>query len=69
VERSFAVFYTGVIGSGALSPVLYGLIGDAAGPAWGTVATAGAALATCPLAVLLAPRLPKTTLHESLPRM
>jgi MFS transporter, FSR family, fosmidomycin resistance protein len=58
VERAFAVFYTGVIGSGALSPVLYGLIGDVAGPAWGTVAVAGAALVTCPLAVLLAPRLP-----------
>ena len=28
LERAFAVFYTGTIGSGALAPVLYGMIGD-----------------------------------------
>ena len=32
VERAFAVFYTCTIGSGALAPVLYGRLGDAAGP-------------------------------------
>lgn len=57
--RAFAVFYTGTIGSGALSPVLYGLIGDAAGPGWGATAAAVAALLTCPLALVLAPRLPR----------
>jgi len=55
--RAFAVFYTGTIGSGALSPVLYGVVGDAAGPGWGAAAAAFAALLTCPLALLLAPRL------------
>jgi MFS transporter, FSR family, fosmidomycin resistance protein len=55
--RAFALFYTATIGSGALSPVLYGLIGDAAGPGWGAAATSLAALLTCPLALLLAPRL------------
>ncbi len=30
-ERAFAVFYTGTIGSGAIAPVLYGILGDAAG--------------------------------------
>lgn len=55
--RGFAFFYTGTIGSGALSPVLYGLVGDAAGYAWGVAAAAVAALLTCPLALLLAPRL------------
>jgi MFS transporter, FSR family, fosmidomycin resistance protein len=56
-ERAFAVFYTGTIGSGAVSPVLYGLLGDTVGIAWATAATAAAALATFPLAVALAPRL------------
>lgn len=56
-ERAFALFYTGTIGSGAVSPVLYGVLGDFAGPSWGAAAAAGAALLACPLALLLAPRL------------
>lgn len=56
-ERAFALFYTGTIGSGALSPVLYGFLGDALGPSWATVATACTALAIFPLALALAPRL------------
>jgi MFS family permease len=56
-ERAFALFYTGTIGSGALSPVLYGALGDSVGLTWATIATAGIALATIPLAVILAPRL------------
>ena len=56
-ESAFALFYTGVIGAGAIAPVGFGLLGDAAGPAWATVATVVTALATIPLAVLLAPRL------------
>ncbi|MGI4955230.1 MAG: MFS transporter [Janthinobacterium lividum] len=55
--RAFALFYTGTIGSGALSPVLYGAVGDFAGPAWGTMSAAAAALLVCPLALLLGPRL------------
>lgn len=58
-ERAFALFYTGTIGAGAVSPVLYGVLGDLAGPAWAVIATAAVALATCPLAVALAPRLPR----------
>ena len=54
-ERAFALFYTGTIGSGAISPVLYGLLGDAAGPNWATAATAFVALAIFPLAFALAP--------------
>jgi MFS transporter, FSR family, fosmidomycin resistance protein len=56
-ERFFALFYTGTIGSGALAPVLYGMLGDAVGAPWATVATAATALATLPLAIALAPRL------------
>ena len=53
IEHAFAVFYTGTIGSGALSPVLYGLLGDALGPRVATVATAATALAILPLAMML----------------
>jgi MFS family permease len=56
-ERAFALFYTGTIGSGALSPVLYGALGDSVGLTWATIATAATALATIPLAYILAPRL------------
>lgn len=56
-ERAFALFYTGTIGSGAIAPVLYGLLGDALGPTLATVATAVTALAICPLALLLASHL------------
>ena len=57
VERSFALFYTGTIGAGAVSPVIYGLLGDAVGVTWATAATAITALATLPLAMALAPHL------------
>jgi hypothetical protein len=40
-----------------LSPVLYGLLGDAVGPGWATFATAMTALAIGPLMLALAPRL------------
>ncbi|VIO65427.1 putative sulfoacetate transporter SauU [Bradyrhizobium ivorense] len=53
-ERAFALFYTGTIGSGAVAPVLYGVLGDALGPVLATVATAITALVICPLAVALA---------------
>ena len=56
-ERAFALFYTGTIGSGATAPVLYGLLGDAVGPTFATIATAITALAICPLALLLASHL------------
>jgi hypothetical protein len=60
-ESAFALFYTGVIGAGAVAPVGFGVLGDAAGPGWATVATAATALATLPLALLLAPRLPASS--------
>jgi MFS family permease len=56
-EHSFALFYTGTIGSGAIAPVLFGVLGDRVGASWATVATAVTALATLPLAIALAPRL------------
>ena len=56
-ERAFALFYTGTIGSGALSPVLYGVLGDWVGTHWATAATAIVELAIYPLAFALAPHL------------
>ena len=56
-ERAFALFYTGTIGSGAISPVLYGVLGDWVGAHWATAATAVVALATYPFAFALAPHL------------
>ena len=57
IERAFAVFYTGVLGSSALAPVLYGRLGDEAGPVWATIAAALTALAVVPLMLVLSPRL------------
>jgi FSR family fosmidomycin resistance protein-like MFS transporter len=56
-EHAFALLYTGTIGSGAISPVLYGVLGDWVGAHWATAATAIVALATYPLAFALAPHL------------
>ena len=53
IERAFAVFYTGILGSSALAPVLYGRLGDAAGLVWATIAAAFTALAVVPLMIIL----------------
>jgi FSR family fosmidomycin resistance protein-like MFS transporter len=52
-ERAFALFYTGTIGSGAISPILYGVLGDMVGADWAIAATAMVALAIFPLAFAL----------------
>lgn len=65
-ERAFALFYTGTIGSGAISPVLYGTLGDHVGPHWAAAATAMVALAICPLAFALAPHL--SAIRDGRPR-
>jgi FSR family fosmidomycin resistance protein-like MFS transporter len=56
-EQAFSLFYTGTIGGGAIAPVMYGLIGDAIGPAHAILVVAGVCLLTLPLAVALAPSL------------
>lgn len=56
-ERAFALFYTGTIASGAVSPVVYGLLGDHAGIQLATCTTALTALAIVPLALALRPHL------------
>jgi MFS transporter, FSR family, fosmidomycin resistance protein len=49
-ERAFGVFYTGTIGAGALSPALYGLIGDAISLPAAMLLVAAVVLLTLPLA-------------------
>jgi MFS transporter, FSR family, fosmidomycin resistance protein len=58
-ERAFALFYTGTIGSGAVAPIIYGVLGDAIGTVGATIATAVTALLILPLAIALAPHLLK----------
>jgi MFS transporter, FSR family, fosmidomycin resistance protein len=61
VERAFALFYTGVLGSSALSPVLYGRLGDVVGASGAVLVAAGTALTIVPLMAVLAPRLARET--------
>ena len=56
-QRAFSIFYTGAIGAGALSPVLYGLASDFAGVPVMMTMIAGVVLVTWPLAWALRPAL------------
>jgi MFS family permease len=51
--RAFSVFYTGTIGSGAIAPIVYGLIGDAIGVPLALTVVAALVLATLPLVLLI----------------
>jgi predicted MFS family arabinose efflux permease len=53
--RAFSVFYTGTIGSGALAPALYGVLGDALGVPTALIIVAAIVLVTLPLSLLLRP--------------
>jgi FSR family fosmidomycin resistance protein-like MFS transporter len=56
-QRAFSLFYTGAIGSGALSPALYGLVSDDIGVPGMMGLIAGIVLLTLPLAWALRPAL------------
>jgi MFS transporter, FSR family, fosmidomycin resistance protein len=56
--RMFGIFYTGTIGSGAVAPALYGLVGDSIGVPLALTAVAFVCLLTLPLALVLRPMLP-----------
>jgi MFS family permease len=58
--RAFSVFYTGTIGSGALAPSLYGLLGDAIGVPSAVIVAAAIVLITLPLTLALRPALAET---------
>jgi MFS transporter, FSR family, fosmidomycin resistance protein len=53
--RAFSVFYTGTIGSGAVAPALYGVVGDWLGVSTALIVVAGIVLLTLPLSLALRP--------------
>ncbi|PWC46886.1 hypothetical protein TSA6c_09020 [Azospirillum sp. TSA6c] len=55
--RAFAVFYTSVIGSGGLAPILYGAIADHSSQTTGVLASAATAALIVPLVLMLRPYL------------
>jgi MFS transporter, FSR family, fosmidomycin resistance protein len=55
--RAFGIFYTGTIGAGAISPAIYGLLGDAAGVPATLVVVAAVVLLTLPITLALRPAL------------
>jgi MFS family permease len=56
--RAFSIFYTGAIGSGALAPALFGIVGDFLGVTAALIVVACMVLVTLPLALILKPFLP-----------
>ncbi len=60
-QRAFGIFYTGTIGAGAMSPALYGLLGDAVGVPAALMVVAAVVLLTLPLTLMLRPALRATS--------
>lgn len=60
-QRAFGIFYTGTIGAGAVSPFLYGLLGDAVGIDTALLVVAAAVLLTLPITLVLRPALKNLT--------
>jgi FSR family fosmidomycin resistance protein-like MFS transporter len=56
-QRAFGIFYTGTIGAGAVSPALYGLLGDALGVPSALMVVAAVVLLTLPITLALRPAL------------
>jgi FSR family fosmidomycin resistance protein-like MFS transporter len=56
-QRAFGIFYTGTIGAGAISPALYGLLGDAVGVPNALIVVGSAVLLTLPITLALRPAL------------
>jgi MFS transporter, FSR family, fosmidomycin resistance protein len=56
-SRAFGIFYTGTIGAGAISPALYGLLGDAFSVPAALMVVSVVVLATLPLTLALRPAL------------
>jgi FSR family fosmidomycin resistance protein-like MFS transporter len=56
-QRAFSIFYTGTIGAGAVSPAIYGLLGDAVGVPTALTVAAACVLLTLPIVLALRPAL------------
>jgi MFS family permease len=54
-QRAFGIFYTGTIGAGAVSPAIYGLLGDAVGVTTALMVIAAFVLVTLPITLVLRP--------------
>jgi MFS transporter, FSR family, fosmidomycin resistance protein len=57
IGRAFAIFYTSVIGSGGLAPILYGAIADHSNKTVGVLTSAATATLIIPLVCVLRPHL------------
>lgn len=55
--RAFSIFYTGTIGAGAVSPAIYGVLGDAVGVPMALMVVASIVLLTLPITLALRPAL------------
>ena len=60
-QRAFSIFYTGTIGAGAVSPAIYGLLGDAVGVPTALIVVAALVLVTLPITLVLRPVLAAQT--------
>jgi MFS family permease len=60
LSRAFALFYTGVIGSGGLAPIAYGALADHSSRTVGVMAAALTAAAIIPAVLALRPFLQET---------
>lgn len=60
-QRAFSIFYTGTIGAGAISPAIYGLLGDAVGVPTALIVVAALVLVTLPVTLVLRPALAAQT--------
>jgi predicted MFS family arabinose efflux permease len=56
-QRAFGIFYTGTIGAGAVSPAIYGVLGDAVGVPSALMVVAAVVLLTLPITLVLRPAL------------
>jgi MFS transporter, FSR family, fosmidomycin resistance protein len=63
--RAFAVFYTSVIGSGGIAPILYGAIADHSNQTIGVLASAATAALIVPLVLALRPYLRSSVVGSS----
>ena len=59
--RAFALFYTSVIGSGGIAPILYGALADYTSQTTGVLASAATATLIIPLVLMLRPQLRSST--------
>ena len=59
--RAFAIFYTSVIGSGGIAPILYGVVADRSNQTAGVLASAATAALIVPLVLALRPHLRSCT--------